>query len=402
MSPDRTHGPMVLVPSLDAFEPAPGRVVLTKKFVEGVAEYASRWPGPVRVLIARTPAPTSNLDNHDYRLDELPFTLHWRPDNDAALIDAVRDAALIAPALYFRDLAWPAIGRTLDIPVVYTSEYSLRTRLQIVSTETANPLLRARRSLWNRSLERRYTDAVRRADGIQCNGTPTFEAYRSISPRPLLFFDTRVTRDMLISPDHLAARLAHLRAGGPIRLAFSGRLAPMKGADDLPSVAEHLARQGLSFTLDICGGGPLEASMRAHVERAGLASRVRFRGVLDFSSQLVPFIRSDIDLFICCHRQGDPSCTYLETMSCGVPIAGYDNEAFVGVQAASSAGWASPMNDPAALARLVARLAARRDEIAEHAARSLAFAHDHTFERTMQARVDHLLECARRPSPANA
>lgn len=400
MTTSATPGPMVLVPSLDAFPTAPDRVLLTRKFVDGAAAYAARWPGPLVVLFARAPAPTANLDNHDYRLADLPFEIRWRPESPADLARVVRDAALIAPALYFRDLQWPALARAAGVPVVYTSEYSLRTRLQIVRAETANPLLRARRSLWNRRLERRYLAAVRDAAGIQCNGTPTFDAYRNASPRPLLFFDTRVTRDMLLTPDRLDARLAHLRTGAPLRLAFSGRLAPMKGADHLPRLAAALARRGVDFTLDICGSGPLEAAMRAAVERDGLSPRVRFRGVLDFASQLVPFIASAVDLFVCCHRQGDPSCTYLETMSCGVPIVGYDNEAFVGVQRASRSGWTTPMDDPDALADSIARLASRRDEIAEHARLALEFATQHTFERTMDARVAHLLECL--ASPAHA
>lgn len=39
-----------------------------------------------------------------------------------------------------------------------------------------------------------------------------------------------------------------------------------------------------------------------------------------------------------CHRQGDPSCTYLETYACGMPIVGYNNQAHQGILASNNAG----------------------------------------------------------------
>src|SRR6202012_4588470 len=101
-------------------------------------------------------------------------------------------------------------------------------------------------------------------------------------------------------------------------------------------------------------------------------------GMLDFTKELLPFVKEKVDAFVCCHRQGHPSCTYLETMSCGVPIVGYANDAFAGLVDRSNAGWASPINHPRALAARIAQLAARREEICEHALRSLAFARNHT------------------------
>ena len=44
-------------------------------------------------------------------------------------------------------------------------------------------------------------------------------------------------------------------------------------------------------------------------------------GVVDFETELVPFTRQNADIFLGCHRQSDPSCTYLEAMGCGVAVA---------------------------------------------------------------------------------
>jgi glycosyltransferase involved in cell wall biosynthesis len=289
----------------------------------------------------------------------------------------------------------PKVCRSAGAALVYVSEYSLRTRCQIIRAETANPILRWRREKWTTRLETRCRRAVAAADGVQCNGTPTFVAYRPVNRNPLLYFDTRVRLGEMASAQTLALRRAELLNGGPLRLAFSGRLVPMKGVDHLPLVAAQLKRLGVAFTMDICGGGTLEPGLRAAIQGLGLATCVNLRGVLDFQTELVPLISRRADLFVCCHPQGDPSCTYLETMACGTPIAGYANEAMDGLLRLSGAGWATPMNDPKALAERIAALDRRRSELVQASASARSFASRHSFEHAMRRRVDHLLECAR-------
>src|SRR6185295_17610925 len=108
--------------------------------------------------------------------------------------------------------------------------------------------------------------------------------------------------------------------------------------------ADGLRKLGVRFTLDIAGGGTLDAEVRASVAQLGLTDHVRFHGVLDFHDQLLPLIKERADLFVCCHRQGDPSCTYLETFACGTPIAGYANGALDGLSRLSGAAFLSPMD----------------------------------------------------------
>ncbi|HWB20456.1 MAG TPA: glycosyltransferase, partial [Phycisphaerales bacterium] len=272
-------------------------------------------------------------------------------------------------------------------------EYSLNTRKQIIRAQTRNKLLRLRRSLWSANQERRNVAAVRLAAGVQCNGTPTFNAYAPLNSNCMLYFDTRVSSDMLIQPSALETRLADLSKNQPLRLAFSGRLNHMKGADHLPLIAAEIRRLSIPFTLDICGAGLLESSMRAKVAELNVQDSVRFRGVLDFKSQLMPFISNEIDLFLCPHRQGDPSCTYLETLSCGVPIVGYDNEAFTGICSMADIGWTSTMDSPIKIAHVIARLHADRAAVAAASREAVAFASRHTFENTMSKRINHLYHC---------
>jgi glycosyltransferase involved in cell wall biosynthesis len=386
-------GELVFVSAMSAQEAPGGRVLLTKKFLTGMDEYVRRWPGPVRLVIGRAQGAWKNLDEMAVDPADLPFRFQWLPDGEG-LRALVAGGGLVTAGLFERDLAVAPLCRSAGVPLVYTSENSLRTRRQMVVAETRNPVLRLRRQLWHSRAESRYIEALRQSSGVQCNGTPTFEAYKNLGVPALLFFDSRVRADMIVSPAVLALRTAQMAAEeAPLRLCFTGRLVAIKGVDHLLQVAAELRRLGVRFTLDICGGGDLEAAIRRDAERLGLSDVVRLRGVLDFESELMPFVAANADLFVCCHRQGDPSCTYLETLACGVPIVGYDNEALVGVSKVAGVGWTTPLDKPARLAEEITRLSRERARLAAAASTAREFAIRHTFEKTMDARVDHLLAC---------
>jgi len=387
---------LCVLPSLRVGQDSDGRIVLTRKFIDGAAAYARLWPGPVVVCAARRMEEDSNLDLMSVDAGDLPFAFLWREDSPAALAEQIRGARLVLASLIERHTGLADLCGEFGPPLVYVAEHNLETRRQMIRSETANPLLRWRRELWSARVERRLEQSVRLAAGVQCNGTPAYEAYRTISPRALLYFDTRVRRDMLAVPEVVRQRTGELLDGGPLRLAFSGRLIRLKGADHLLPVAAHLKRMHVPFTLDICGGGALEGKLRAQIRRLGLSGQVTMRGVMDFHRELIPFIARRVDLFVCCHRQGDPSCTYLETMSCGTPIAGYDNGAFRGLVKTSSVGWLSLPDHPEQLARCVAQLNNDRAQLAHASTAALQFARRHTFEDTMRRRVDHMLACCDR------
>ncbi|HSF76535.1 MAG TPA: hypothetical protein VLA84_22260 [Microcoleus sp.] len=85
----------------------------------------------------------------------------------------------------------------------------------------------------------------------------------------------------------------------------------------------------MKFELFISGIGELEEMMHQKIALNQLNDCVKMLGVPNFKTEFFPFVKNNIDLFVCCHRQGDPSCTYTETMAGGVPIVGSANEAFL-------------------------------------------------------------------------
>ena len=384
---------LLVVPALRAERCDEGGFLLTHKFVDGVLEYVRRWPGPVRVAVERTERADANLDPIAVRNEDVPFELAWLDGTVSARRTMIAAADFVLASLVPQHEQMALLCADLGVPMAFVAEYSLRTRRQIVRAEVRNPLRHAKRWWGEGRRERRNHAAVALATGIQCNGTPVYEAYRPINDRPLLYFDTRVPRAMVAEEDAVRARTEGLAAGAPLRLAFSGRLAAMKGADHLPEVARQLDRLGVAYEMQICGDGPLAPRLRRLIAKYRLDDRVRMTGVLDFREALVPLVTHMTDLFVCCHRQGDPSCTYLETMACGTPIVGYDNEAFSGVVATSGVGWPTPLDDPAKLAAQIAAIDGDRDTLAEASLAARAFAAHHTLEDTMDRRVAHMRAC---------
>jgi glycosyltransferase involved in cell wall biosynthesis len=164
----------------------------------------------------------------------------------------------------------------------------------------------------------------------------------------------------------------------------------MKGVDDLLKVA-CLLRGPLKdrFEMSICGDGDYAETLKRDINAMDLRDLVKMRGNLDFKTELLPLLKNETDLFVCCHRQGDPSCTYLETMASGVPIVGYANEAWDQLSDYSKTGWVVKNGDPKQMADQIVKLDRSQDTLETEAVKSLRFAEGHTFEQTFARRVDH-------------
>lgn len=373
------------------------RITLTRKTLSGMAAYHRLWGGPLRLVLPRGHGRTHNLDEEEIDTRELPFAIDVLDLRSPLLRERVQSASVVMASPQAGAYGLARYCKKLGVPYVLNTEYTLRTRFQIMRAERPRGPRLVRGLLWEAEQELYTLREVALATALQCNGTPTYAAYRPINENALLYFDTRTDASMLARPAHMAARAARRSRGEPLRLVFSGRLHPMKGAGDLPKLAKALRERGVPFHLDICGAGPIEHAMRREVEREGLGELVTFRGVLDFATELMPLLREEMDLFVCCHGQGDPSCTYLETFACGVPIVGYANEAFTGLLEHVRGGESVPIGDVDGMAKAIERLASvpERARLARMGDAALDFARGHTFEATFARRIAHLRSVTR-------
>jgi glycosyltransferase involved in cell wall biosynthesis len=286
---EKKQNELVLLSPLKLRNVKNGKMVLTRKFIDGVMKYVENWPGKVVVLAEETHGQAKNLDDIEITLSELSFqvqTVSWQDPN---LTHYFKNARLVLCALDdWQQIPIPSRCVAAGVPAVCITEYTIKTRRQIICSETANPFLRLRRIWWTTRLEKKRRQAIGVASGIQCNGTPTYFDYQSLNDNRHLFFDSRVEEQLLATDSVLQERTRQLQQGSPLRLAFSGRLVAMKGAHHLPKVACELRRLGVSFTFDIYGDGVLASKIKSQVDALNLGKYVQLRGILNFSDELIP------------------------------------------------------------------------------------------------------------------
>lgn len=389
--------PMMQAPTLFLNAPAPvmgegDALRLDVKFVEGMRLHAALWPGPVQAILRRGAAAIPF--GATYRTEDLGFGLTVL-DPGAPLAPGHLQAGgvLLGSADVGASEAMVRMAQGLGMKVVLALEYTIETRLQILRLERGrNPLRLLRGLIWEAGQERHRRAALRAADAVQFNGYPAYERYRAMCRQPMLYLDGRMSAPMMARPDEVAARQARLAGGAPLRLIHSGRLEALKGAQDLLPVMAALRQAGVKATLDIYGAGSLRDQIAAGL--GAFDGAVRLHDPVDFATALVPAMRQGADLFLSAHRQSDPSCSYIEAMGCGLPVAGYDNAMLSRLVAESGGGVCAPMGDVAGLAAAIAAWDRDRDGLAAAAARALSFAQAHDFETEFAARMAHLRQVA--------
>jgi colanic acid/amylovoran biosynthesis glycosyltransferase len=388
--PSPARETLTVLPALPAFRDSSGRVLLTRKFLKNMATLQRYWEAPVAALLEQVTGRTDALDPALADPAELPFELTILDYRSEQLRRELQRSAVVLGSASYRQNDLSRLCASLGVPCVYVTEHTLRTRWQAVLLNSANHLVRTRRLWWEARQELARRRAFRIANGLQCLGPPTYHAYRNVNRERLLVFNNRVSQAQAADRASLQTRSAVLLSGAPLRLAFSGRLVAIKGVDHLPRLAAELRRLAVPFTMTISGGGILERELRASIERLAVQDTVHITGPLDFDAELAPLMTHRVDLFVCCHLQGDPSSTYLETLSFGVPIVGYDNETLRGIVNLVDVGACVRMGDVHALALLIRSLEADRRRLVELSHNALAFAERFTHEQVFAMRVNQL------------
>jgi len=137
------------------------------------------------------------------------------------------------------------------------------------------------------------------------------------------------------------------RQQGPYQLVTVGSLAQLyKGPDVLIEATARCVQAGLDLTVVIVGEGKFRKALMAQAERAGLASRIQFRGQVT-PGEPVRRILDTADLFVLPSRTEGLPRALIEAMARGLPCIG---SAVGGIPELLDAGELVPAGDPAALA----------------------------------------------------
>ena len=366
-------------------------LIFDRKFYDGLIFIIEHWPGIISCIFSIADSGYPEFGTVKKHRNELSFHCITLKQKEIISIDHIREASVVlASGDTYNQFHLSKLCNKNNIKCLYVIEYIPETRYQIVKLNTNNLIVRLRRYFYIWQNEQQRIKAFFHSNGIQSNGTPAYQQYKQVKNN-LLYFDTRVGIADSISESDLSSRLEYLLLDNPLRLAFSGRLIKMKGADHLIKLAAILKCHGINFSFAIYGTGELQQEMISLIDKHTLYNHVSMKGSLDFYQELLPDLKKNVDLFVCLHRQSDPSCTYLETLSCGIPIVGYRNKAFDGLLQLSDIGWGTKMDDINEIAKIIIYLDKNRIEISKKSKNSILFARPNNFEATFTKRINQLL-----------
>jgi len=366
-------------------------LLFDRKFYDGMLLYVKKWPGKITCIISLSSEKMPDFGIASINKDDIPFNCIVLENNQLVTTQHLQGASIVlASGDSNNQFHISKLCKKENIKCIYIIEYISETRYQIASLSTTNPIIKLRRFFYIWSKERKRLAAFQLCDGLQSNGVPAHNRYNFVGNN-LLYFDTRVYGNQIISDEALQLRLNYLLENNPLRIAFSGRLIRMKGADHLVKLALKLKQVNIPFQFTIYGTGDLDDEMKEYIATNQLENDVNMPGSVDFYNTLLPELKQSVDLFVCLHRQSDPSCTYLETFSCGIPIVGYNNRAFTGLLALADVGWEAELDDIEEVCKVISHLNKNRTELLEKSKTCAVFARNHDFDATFQKRIDHLL-----------
>jgi colanic acid/amylovoran biosynthesis glycosyltransferase len=388
--------PAILVVALCGVVPRPDSILIDRKFHEGMIGYVERLDRPFSCLLPRLASAEANdaMDMIEVPLAELPYRINvlespiLSADSLRVIERSLNGVGLVYLGFGDLNLAVANAGRERGIPYAIVSEYTLRTDLEIMRATTPSAARRLWREARIRLGKRRRLKFVAGAQEVHANGYPTYRELAAANPRRMLFLDTRARAQDIICETELRQRLAS-RVNRIPRLIYAGRYHAMKGTLDVVKVGLELDRLGLDFQLDLYGKGPLREPIELLASRSRAAQKIKIHDAVAYRPDLQRIVKQT-DLFICCHVQGDPSCTYLETFACGVPIVGYANEMWTPLSEYSGAGEVVAKGDYKALAKAVSRVL-RTGRLDELSLRARSFAEANTMEVAWDRRVSHLV-----------
>ena len=366
------------------------KLFLDVKFVEGMSFYCKYWDDEVCCMIPHSDNKT--LFGAMFVAENLPFTVEFIPSNSEISYEQIAPYdVILCDGDSHNYLHIAQVVEEKPNKIIYVIEYTLNTRIRILLLENKLIFLNKIYSLfWILNQERRRKKAFKTADGLQANGFPAFSRYKSLNRNTLLYLDNRLSHQLLPSESEISTREIRINTGQTVRFLVSGRLERMKGAHDIIPFCRFLHDRKVNFSLDIFGGGSLENEIKAGIADFGLQEKVHFHGLVDFETQLVPFAKRESDIFLSLNQQADPSCTYIESMGCGLPILGYSNEMWRRLLEASNAGWIAPLGDWVALAQLADKIIGDQDDIIVKSRNAFTYASEHCFENEFNKRIEHL------------
>jgi colanic acid/amylovoran biosynthesis glycosyltransferase len=368
---------------------ANGKFRVDRKFHSGMKLNVESIQEPILSIHPENAADAQVMDAIEIPLDELGYqvmTVEVDSSGRASAGDRQRLRSQISRSklLYGTSLGGASLAQEVATPYITIREYDLQTQIKFTTSAVSSVLRRTVRTIrCFLSYVFSLIPEMRNAYGLHCNGYPVFDEARRFNERCLLYLDSRMLSSMVISPDDLQTRLMGFRSR-PVRLLYSGRYEVAKGALHAIQVGLECKRLGLEFEMHCYGQGSLKNEMVALAASKGNKEQIFVHDAISYPD-LVSLSKT-FDLFVCCHIQSDPSCTYLESFGAGLPVVGYDNRMWKRLCKESGAGFATALGSPKLVAQSIKKLLDHENLLAKmsHLAREFALAHSFELEHALR------------------
>ncbi len=174
--------------------------------------------------------------------------------------------------------------------------------------------------------------------------------------------DRIILQPMGVDTDHFAPEDVYTAAGPnePLRIFSCARLNRVKGHQDHFAALRQLIDEGRDIRLEIAGeddagGSGFRAELEAEVVRLGLQDHVTLLGAIDADTVRAKLLGAH--MFVLASWAEPLGVVYMEAMSCGLPTIGTAAGGVPELITDGVDGILVPPQDPAALARAIARVA---------------------------------------------
>ena len=363
-------------------------VAMSTKYLEVLTEFGTRWPGEVRYQLKTGETRLVDMEV-EISLDDLPLNGFFFDRSQVTEADFPAGAMCLMPLeTGFTNLH--KLASDADLRVIWGSDYPPGiARAVIMLTEDRDLKGKIGGYLYTEKEKCRQIWEVKHDAGIQSDQFATYDYYERYARDRLAFIDTRIRDGEPATAADMAARKTRYLAGEPLHPAFSGQLDSMKSPLD---IAKSLRDRVVPFKYSIFGDGPLKDQLEAKLRQYGLRDQVELHGFVDLRQTLLPMMKSELDIFVGNHRQGDTSTSYPEYMSAGVPVVSYPNPAVKALKRHFGVTTHADKIDPISLAAQIAALHHDRSRLREIAERDHEWGQHQTIGAAHQQRVDHVLE----------
>lgn len=217
-------------------------------------------------------------------------------------------------------------------------------------------------------------------------GQDVYNTYKHIGPNVHAVLNVQITAAERITPEEVAAKVAAVTRGEPLRIFYAGRASEMKGPMQWLEVMRALKEAGVAFEASWFGDGELADKMRRYCEEHALTDVCKLPGNANKAQVLSAMRRAH--LFVFCHMGFESPRNLMEAVASGAPLCGFGTAYSRSLVEPHGGGAFVERGDCAGLAEMIRRLANDRGALAQLIEDCARSGQELDRDKSIQRRID--------------